>query len=64
MNRRRGGETEELEGGGEGTGGRGEERSFERGTKRGRAVSKIIGTLSGSLRVRSETIIGGRAGQK
>lgn len=40
------------------------ERSFERGTKRGRAVSKIIGTLSGSLRVRSETIIWGRRGQK
>lgn len=40
------------------------ERSFERGTKRGRAVSKIIGTLSGSLRVRSETIIWGRPGQK
>lgn len=41
------------------------EQTSERGTKRGRAVSKIIGTLSGSLRVRSETIIwGGQARSK
>ena len=35
------------------------ERTCKRGTRRGRAVSKIIGTLSGSRRVRSETIIWG-----